>query len=288
MRQASEMLSEVGRLKQETERLGKLLRDNIRATSEEYHRLEARLLLLEQSNHPIAQVCQSKSCRPRGYVIINTEQQRVEDNVAPSKEERKRLLQGETSSGALLGKLEIPVHDPTLRLKVANCTSRNPCDPCPWARTKFKVFATVLDQIYTIVKTDLVAIRSSAQHKRHIIDDKSIRPNATLSQLSPVEPSVFSSGSSSRSMSQSPNPPNTSRHTTPIVESDSPESDAVSFKHVRSIFPARSLSKGPPTPVIKPVSPKPKSAFVATSANGIPTSYPETEPSTKVILKRAR
>jgi hypothetical protein len=128
MRQVSEMISEVRKLKKETERLAKHLQDNFRATSEESRRLEARLVLLEQSNRSIAQVCQSGCHRPRGYTSVETEQQHVKGNVALSTEEPKRLLQGETSSGALFGKLGIPVYDSTLRLKVIKCMSSNICD----------------------------------------------------------------------------------------------------------------------------------------------------------------
>jgi len=128
-RQVSEMISEVRKLKKETDRLAKHLQDNFRATSEESRRLEARLVLLEQSNRSIAQVCQSECCRMRGYTGVEAEQQYVKGKVALSDEDPKRLLQGETSLGALFGKSGISVHNSTLRLKVIKrmCSICNIC-----------------------------------------------------------------------------------------------------------------------------------------------------------------
>jgi hypothetical protein len=124
MREAPEMFSEVKRLKEETEMLKKILRDNIRATSEESRRLEARLELLEQSSHSIEKECKTEPRRPRYYFDTKPESlHHAEDAIGPAKEESKCLLQNETSSGALMDKLEIPVRDPVLRSKITKCTS---------------------------------------------------------------------------------------------------------------------------------------------------------------------
>jgi hypothetical protein len=126
MRDASDMLSKVKTLKEEVERLERMLQNNFRATSEECRRLEARLELLEQSSHRIAQACQNRCCQPPGYASVTIEPpERAKDNAATSKEESRRLLQGGTSSRALTDNWEIPVQDPAMRLKVAKRASRN-------------------------------------------------------------------------------------------------------------------------------------------------------------------
>jgi len=115
-RGASEVLAEVKQHKRETEMLEKVIRDTVR---EESSRLEARLELLEQSSRPIARTCQTQTRQP-SHSLRNDE-----GSTGPTKEESKFLLHGETSSSLLMANLEIPVHDPVLRSKVAKCASKD-------------------------------------------------------------------------------------------------------------------------------------------------------------------
>lgn len=62
--------------------------------------------------------------------------------------------------------------------------------------------------------------------ERHINDDRSTEANTAPSKADFVEPSDLSSSANSCSISQSPDPPSSSRHTTPLMELVSPNPKA--------------------------------------------------------------
>jgi hypothetical protein len=161
----------------------------------------------------------------------------------------------------------------------------------------------VLDDIYAIVKSDLLAHNPAVEHESHIIDDRSITMDATLLQQCLVEVSDSSSGASSRSMSQSPDLPNSSRHTTPVAEYDFLEPNTLSSKDVflpvSVATSAPSAAKGPHSvaasanvitasyqALLEPVSPKPKLSSlerIHMPINAPQISPPTMDSSTKVV-----
>lgn len=125
MREASEMSAEVKKLKREIEMLKNALRENIRSTSEDSRRLEARLERLERSSQHIAKACQSAPCQPHKQASVTLQSLRhMEDNARPSANKLMTLLH---DSDTVMGNLDIPVQDPALRSKVAKCMSHNFC-----------------------------------------------------------------------------------------------------------------------------------------------------------------
>lgn len=63
------MFAEVQKLKKETERLDKLLRDNLRTSSEQSRRLERRLETLEKSNLAIKKENHIEGLNSKKYIL---------------------------------------------------------------------------------------------------------------------------------------------------------------------------------------------------------------------------
>lgn len=127
------MFFEVQRLKKETERLEIFLQEHLRMSSEESRRLERRLEVLERSNLP-----DTKSSH------IGVTQQTTHDDTAPGSGPRRlneasrsileetrepnkvttpqplQPLQSSPLTDSMMRRLDVPVRDSAVRLKVAS------------------------------------------------------------------------------------------------------------------------------------------------------------------------